>query len=189
MSEMDNIASMVEGARSKGKFNLAEVIKGKGNPEDVVEVYLDSESAYELSKLSDKIIESIDEDEIEEIKKRADELTEKILKSKLTFYMRGIDQGLVESIERQAKLKNIDNEDEDLWFVDYFSALVAENVYKVEDADGNIDESKFTLEDANQWRSFMPAEAWGLLVASMQKLTLATGYFRGLTDAGFLPKS
>ena len=55
-------------------------------------------------------------------------------------------------------------------------------------AEGEEDERLFTIQDANQMRSYLPAEVWGLLVEKMQQLSLASAYFKGLTDAGFLPK-
>jgi len=184
--QVDEVLTLVETAQSKSKFKLEDVIKGFGFPQDTVEVYLDSESAYELSKLNDELIEESDPVEIERLEAEAAALSEKILKSKLVFHMRGIDQGQIEKIEKQSRLNQ---EDEDAWIMDYFTALTAANVQKVEMADGSVDESVFTIEDARSWRELMPAEAWQSLIATMQKLPLASGYFKGLTDAGFLPKS
>lgn len=184
--QVDEVLTLVETAQSKSKFKLEDVIKGFGYPQDTVEVYLDSESAYELSKLNDELMGEIDPAEIERLEAEAAILSDKILKSKLIFHMRGIDQGQVEKLEKQARLNQ---ETEDSWIMDYFTALVAANVQKVELADGSVDESVFTIEDARSWRETIPAEAWESLLATMQKLTLASGYFKGLTDAGFLPKS
>jgi hypothetical protein len=54
---------------------------------------------------------------------------------------------------------------------------------------GKIDERIFTGEDVEELRSYLSSEAWDKIVGTMQKLTLATGYFKGLSDAGFLQKS
>lgn len=187
--KLQEVVDLVEKAQSKGKFKLEEVIKGHGLPEDIVEVYLNSDAAYKLSKLSDVLITLIDPAEITKLEAEAELLKAEILKSKLTFYMRGIDQSAIELLEKQARDLNKDDEDEDAWLIDYFCALIASNVYKVEDADGNVDDSVFTIEDAKKWRGSLPTEAWSALTEAMQKLTLAVGYFKGLTDAGFLPKS
>lgn len=187
--KLQEVIDLVDKAQSKGKFKLEEVIKGHGLPEDIVEVYLNSDAAYKLSKLSDELSGTIDPTEVAKLEAEAELLKAEILKSKLTFHMRGIDQSAIELMEKQARDLNKDNEDEDAWLIDYFCALIASNVYKVEDADGNVDDSVFTIEDARKWRGSLPAEAWGALTEAMQKLTLAAGYFKGLTDAGFLPKS
>jgi hypothetical protein len=184
MSDYQEILDVVQEAQSKSKFRLADVIKGVGYPEDIVDVYLDAESAYELTKVSDRLDEAVTVEEISALEERADELSEKIKKSKLSFYMRGIDQKQVEAIEEQAKIANPEN-----WGEEYICALVASNVYKVVDADGEEDNSVFTSADAAEWRGSLPAESWATISSTMQKLTLASGYFKGLTDAGFLQKS
>ena len=189
MEQLQEVVNLVEKAQAKGKFKLEEVIKGHGYPEDIVEVYLNSDAAYKLSKVSDALASTAEPKLIAELEAEAEELKAAILKSKLVFHMRGIDQAQIELLEKQAKELNKDNEDEDYWVIDYFCALIASNVIKVEDADGNVDDSIFKIEDARNWRGTLPADAWAALTEAMQKLTLATGYFKGLTDAGFLPKS
>lgn len=187
--KLQEVVDLVDKAQAKGKFKLEEVIKGHGYPEDIVEVYLNSDAAYKLSKISDALASTVEPTAVAKLEAEAETLKAEILKSKLVFHMRGIDQGQIELLEKQAKELNKDNEDEDYWVLDYFCALIASNVVKVEDADGNVDDSVFKIEDARKWRASLPADAWNVLTESMQKLTLATGYFKGLTDAGFLPKS
>lgn len=183
MSEEQDVLSLVQEAQSPAKFNLAEVVKGRGYPEDKVTVFVDAESAYELSQVNDALVQLENPEDTVELEKRVKELSEKILASKLVFYMRGIDQKQVELIEKQTRKE--DNED---WVIDYFSALVAANIVKVEDANGNVDERPFTLQEISELRYGLPAESWEAIIGTMQKLTLATGYFKGLTDAGFLQK-
>jgi hypothetical protein len=60
---------------------------------------------------------------------------------------------------------------------------------RIENADGEIDEKVFESEDIAELRKHLPREVFDLLIAKMQQLTLAGAYFKGLTDAGFLPKS
>jgi hypothetical protein len=188
MSEdIKEVLDMVEDAQSKGKFNLAEVIKGRGYPEDTIEIYFDAESAYALNKLNDELVQITDPAESEPLEAKAKELADKILESKLTFHMRGVSQALVEAIENKSKVNK--SKDEDGFFLEYFSRLIAATIVKVVDANGKTDDHTFTLEDIEQMRGLLPSESWELLVSTTQKLTLASGYFKGLTDAGFLPKS
>lgn len=187
MSETNEVVSLVEAAQSKSKFNLAEVIKGRGYPEDSVTVYLDVASAYELSKLNDQLINTVDGSDTSEIEAQIKELEKKILDSRLVFHMRGIDQKQVEAIEANTR-KDLEEENEE-WVIDYMCALVAANIVSVEGATGEKEERLFTLEDVTELRGVLSGEAWDSLIATMQKLTLATGYFKGLTDAGFLQKS
>jgi hypothetical protein len=185
--EIQEVLDLVEGAQKPGNFNLGEFVKGRGYPQDSVEIYVDVESAYELSKLNEKLIKVTETEESEKFEAEAKVLSDKILASKLTFKMRGIDQRQVEKIEQDSKAKFKENDDN--WILDYMCELVASNIISVTDASGKIDERIFTGQDVEDLRSYLSSEAWEKIVATMQKLTLATGYFKGLTDAGFLQKS
>lgn len=188
MSEnIAEVLDLVKEAQSPNKFNLSEVIKGRGYPEDKVEVYLDVESAYKLDKLNDKLILLTTEEETAPVEAEAKELADKILESKLTFHMRGIPQSVVEAIERKSKVNKSGQDDEVV--MEYFSRIIAASIIKVEDAQGNIDDHQFTHEEVSELRGSFPSESWTALLSAVQKLTLASGYFQGLTDAGFLPKS
>lgn len=183
---------MVKEAQKPSTFNLAEVIKERGYPSKEVTIYTDAEAAFDLVEIEDKMNELKEPDE--ELEKQAEALAERVQASKLTFVMRGVGQGVVERIvEKADKLYKKPDSDEDEyatdWFKYYITSLVASNVVKVIDADGNVDESHFEYEEMLEIRNNLPSDSWGLLVSTMQKLTLATGYFKGLTDAGFLPKS
>ena len=99
--------------------------------------------------------------------------------------MQGIDQKSIEAIESDIKAEK----DSDEWWNIYMASLIASNIKSVENASGQVDEHKFTLEEVLELRGSLSGESWNLLMSTMQKLTLATGYFKGLTDAGFLQKS
>jgi hypothetical protein len=187
VNEFQEVLDLVEDAQKPGKFNLGEFVKGRGYPQDSVEVYVDVESAYELSKLNEKLVKITDAKESEKLEAEAKVLSDKILASKLIFKMRGIDQKQVEKIEDDSRKKF--KEDESAWILDYMCELVAANIINVTDASGKVDERIFTGKDIDDLRSYLSPEAWEKIVATMQKLTLATGYFKGLSDAGFLQKS
>lgn len=185
--EANEVLSLVEKAQSKGNFNLADVIKGRGYPEDIVEVFVDIASAYEISKLNDELVLIQDPELAKPVEDKIRDLEKNVLASKLIFRMRGIDQKQVEAIEAKEKAEGSTESDE--WWTNYMAALVASNIVSVENANGEVDESLFSKEDALNLRGALPRESWDKLIQTMQKLTLATGYFRGLTDAGFLQKS
>jgi len=75
------------------------------------------------------------------------------------------------------------------WIREWTCGLVAANLVSVENAAGELDERVFTSEDVNEFRQYLPKEIWDMVTEKMQQLTLAGAYFKGLTDAGFLPKS
>jgi len=185
--DVKEVLAVVEEAQKPGNFNLGEFVKGRGYPQDTVEIYVDVESAYELSKLNDTLVQTTDEAELTKLEAKAKELSDKIMESKLTFKMRGVDQKQVEAIEESSRKKYQD--DDNAWVIDYMCELVASNIVSVTDAKGNVDERVFTGKDVEDLRGYLGSEAWEKLISTMQKLTLATGYFKGLTDAGFLQKS
>jgi len=192
MSE-DNVVELVQEAQSKGKFKLTDAIKGRAFPEASVDIYIDAGSAYEFGQIQEEI-KSVDagSQKHEEMLSRMEELAEAIKESKLTFHMRGVGQGIVEKATRLATKKYPKaekGEEENEWVAYYLSMLVAENIVKVVDFEGNVDDSKFTVDDVLELRAIMPVDSWELLIDTMQKLTLASGYFEAVTDSGFLPKS
>lgn len=188
--DFEEVVSLVADAQKKNVFNLADAIKGRSAPEKVITVYTDMQSALDLKEVNEKMSDFkyiMDESLYAGLEAEAKGLTEKLSKSKLTFYMRGIDQ---EATEKVTDFGGDRIADGTLEFAkEYTCALVAANIVKVEDADGNVDERKFTLEDGKALYKNLPVEAWMTLVNTMEQLTLATGIFRGITDAGFLPKS
>ncbi len=192
------VLSLVEKAQSKGVFNITDFAKGRAYPQDIVTVYIDVDSAYELSKVNEEIGDAKlgEEDKVAQLEEQAKELTEKILKSKLVFHMRGVNQDIIERVTEKCNkdfppVKNQFGQEEpnESWMKEWTCALVAENIVKVENADGEFDERVFTADDVNEFRKYLPREVWDIIVEKMQQLTLASAYFKGLTDAGFLPKS
>lgn len=192
---LEETLELVKEARKPGKFNLVDVIKDRAFPEREVDVYTNADAAFKLVELDEqmKAIVGIDQEKYDALEEEAQVLAEELQKSKLSFLMRGVGQGVIEEVTEKANTlyNNPDAEDHDSegWFRFYVTALIASNVVRVTDAEGNVDERQFTVDEMMEIRNNIPADAWAVLVNTMQKLTLASGYFKGLTDAGFLPKS
>jgi hypothetical protein len=160
-----------------------------------VDIYLDSSAAFELDEMNRELQELINMGKLEEhdkLKEKADKLVEKIKASKLTFHMRGVGQDLVEKITKQADElhpRSEETSENPDWIKFYLAALIASNIVKVTDAEGNEDDTKYTAEDILEIRGIIPIDSWEVLIDTMQKLTLAGAYFDAITDAGFLPRS
>jgi hypothetical protein len=194
----EEVLELVDKAQKKGTFDIAKFAKGIAYPEDSVTAYLDIESAYKLNTINDEMarLKLADPAEYEKLEAQTKELSEKILASKVVFHMRGVNQEVIESITEKADKKFpkkldpmgqvIENED---WLKEWTCALIASNLVQIENAEGEIDEKHYETEDVLELRKHLPREIFDLLIAKMQQLTLAGAYFKGLTDAGFLPKS
>tara|TARA_R110000782_G_scaffold24891_9_gene64694 strand:- start:5879 stop:6529 length:651 start_codon:yes stop_codon:yes gene_type:complete len=188
----DNIIDLATEAQKKGKFSLADAIKGRAFPESSVDVYVDAASAFEFKTVQESAAElKPDSPEHEAALVQMEELSDKIKSSRLTFHMRGVGQGAVEEITQKAEelYPQIEGSDDPSWIKYYLSALIASNITRVTDQEGNEDDSTFTAEDVMILRDIMPIDSWEVLIDTMQKLTLASSYFDAVTDAGFLPKS
>lgn len=184
--------AIVKEAQAKGVFNLSEVIKGRGFPTKDVTIYLDAESAFQLAEVDQEMNDFLDADYRAELDAKAQELAAKIRKSALTFTMRGVSQKIVDKVMKEANEKHPRddaNGNNPEWVKFYVSSLVAQNIIRVTDAEGNVDEHIFTVDEIYSLRDEITRDAWDVLADTMQKLTLASGYFEQLTDAGFLPKS
>lgn len=188
----DNIINLAEEAQKKGKFSLADAIKGRAYPEKAVDIYIDGASAFQLSMVTEAMREMDPASpDYEKMHQEAEALSQKIVDSKLTFHMRGVGQGVVERIIKEAteKFGSDNGMNDPEWVKYYLCALIAENIVKVSDTEGNEDDSKFSPEDIMELRDAIPIDSWEILIETMQKLTLASSYFDAATDAGFLPKS
>ena len=194
----EEVLDLVDKAQKKGTFDIAKFAKGMAYPEDKVVAYLDIESAYKLNLLNDQMakVKLAEPDEYTKLEAQAKELSDKILSSKVVFHMRGVNQEVIESITDKCDKKFpkkldalgqvIDNEE---WLKEWTCGLIASNLVQIENADGDVDDKHHETEDVIELRKHLPREIFDLLVAKMQQLTLAGAYFKGLTDAGFLPKS
>jgi len=194
----EEVLKLVEKAQAKGTFNIVDFAKGRGYPQDSVTAYLDLESAYELNKINKQIndVQFGKDEDAEALQAKAKELSEKILASKIVFNMRGVNQATIESITEKCnaefppKVNAFGQEEADReWLKAWTCGLVAANLVSIENADGEVDERLFTADDVDEFRQHLPKEIWDLIEEKMQQLTLAGAYFKGLTDAGFLPKS
>jgi hypothetical protein len=180
---------LVAEAQKPGKFNLADAIKNRSFPEKSVVVYTDILSARKLYDLQEDLETAAFKGDVEEYSKLEEEaktIAESVKSSKLVFHLKGLAQDVVDRIGDA-----IDTNDKtDIsWSKDYICALLAESITSVENASGDIDDHKFTLEDTKGMYVNLPQESWSLLIEAVEQLTLATGIFKGITDAGFLQKS
>jgi hypothetical protein len=184
---------LAEEAQSKKVFNLSDAIKGRAYPQKDVTVYLDDQTAMKLVELNNKMSSVTNPEEMAELEAEVARLTNLIKESSLTFSMRGVSQEAIELVLKQMnqkyKVKGSEGTENSEWMKDYITTLVSMNIVSVTDSSGAKDSEAFDFARTEEIRKNIPAAEWGKLVETMQKLTLAGGYFEQLTDAGFLQKS
>ena len=193
---IEKTLELVDQAQQKGTFDITAFAKDRAYPQDTVVAYLDVDSAYKLTAANDKLSRTLAGEEYEKLEAEANELAAKIMESKIVFHLRGVNQEIIERVTVEANktypsAKNSFGQDEvsEDWIRFWTTSLVAENLIKIVNSKGQEDERKFTQAEVLELRKYLPKEVWELIVEKMQQLTLASSYFKGLTDAGFLPKS
>lgn len=195
--ELQEIQERTESALSKGTFSLRDALNHRSYPTSKVKVYLDVENIHRLGKVNERLEElaqSRDQhrEEFDKREKQAETLKEQILKSGLTFHLRGISSGEVEKITKEARewAKGQDLAEDAQETTDYYmQALLAKHIVKVEDAQGQFDEHQYTVEEISALEEVLPGEQYTLLVRGFTALTFETAYFNSAVDAGFLPTS
>ena len=184
---------LVKEAQSAKVFNLADAIKGRAYPTTSVRVYLDDASAMELVEVNLRMNRTTDPELLAELEKIAEDLAKAIMNSALTFEMRGVGQSTIEAVtEKVNVMHNVPNAEEahsQEWLKDYITHLVAINIVSVTNSEGAVDKEPFDYQKTEELRKVLSVTEWNKLVGTMQKLTLAGGYFDQLTDAGFLQRS
>lgn len=193
---IEQTLELVEKAQEKGTFDITAFAKDRAYPQDTITAYLDVDAAYRLTALNNKLSKTLAGEEYDVLEAEANDLAKKIIESKIVFHLRGVNQEIIEHVTNEANKiypteKNAFGQGEvgEDWVRFWTTSLVAENLIKIVNAKGEEDERKFTQTEVLELRKYLPKEVWELIVEKMQQLTLASSYFKGLTDAGFLPKS
>lgn len=100
---MSDVKSMVDEAQSQETFSFAEVVQGRGYPQDEVTLVLDEATAYQISKLEKQIASETDSKKADELAEGLVPLKEKLAKSKFVFKIRGISSELREELLKKAR--------------------------------------------------------------------------------------
>lgn len=212
MSEdiIEQANNLAEEAKAPGVFSILNVLKERAYPKEQVNVYLDEQSAYDASLVQEKIDELLksadvgNQDAIDDLSAKRDALLGNLEKSKYTFFVTGLSEGLRSDIYDQASEKfpieydesknpftgevvksEIDNKERDRYFT---NLLWHSSIEKIVAPDGAVQES-VTMEDIVKLRELLPLAGIGAVTQSIEKLRTATAIFMLTVDEDFLAKS
>jgi hypothetical protein len=179
---LTDVVDLVSAAKEQGTFSILDAIKGRGYPSDSETVYTDVEAAYEVNRLEEQINDSKDSKEVDRLVAVQQEYKDRVKASALTFKMRGINEGVIDGIKKEAqgKFEDIWTGEGAQWCNDRY---LAAHIVEVSDAEGNVDEHKWTGEEVEGLRFLLPRESFETLTTLMHKLTFAASYF----DASVTP--
>lgn len=214
------------------EFDARAFIRGASVAHEDVTVFTDAATAWELAKVeaelakAEELVESLSagtnmgithseghdeaEAEVEALKARELELTEKAIASKMTFSLRGLSRKQVALIDKKhrkaikpAARKNYadDMDGEEEYNLADFERnrerneqiaydLVASSIYKVTDSEGTEDTNVWSLDDAEALAANLYDSEWYRIYNKVQELTFSEHVFRATVerDADFLSK-
>lgn len=144
-------------------FSLLDAVKGRSYPEDTVTIYTDVATAYEVDRLNAAANEAKDGDEANTFDAQLTVAKATLAASAKTVRMRGFAPGVSKSILKEAHAlfkvedgKTVDDVPEAFAWVNRRS--IAEAIISVTDADGNVDDHHFTVEDIEALENYLPQE-------------------------------
>jgi hypothetical protein len=215
---MSDIEEIVEKAKAPGRFNIVDVLKGRGYPTDEVEIFIDENVAFMASdiedsirKLSEKMDSEKDKSELDALVKRHEELIERKEKlveemggARYVFHLQGISEGERDDIWKKSVDRHPIKHDTDrnplTGKVDrvevqsperdkYFTSLLwAAHIKKIVDPEGN-EQDGITLDDALELRRSLPLASIGKITEAIEKMRASTAVFMMTVDEDFLAKS
>lgn len=177
----------IEEAMAKGTFSVLAAVQKRAYPTADVTVHTDAGTAYEIvALLEESDAPGTTDARVNAIDKKVKALLKELGKSALTFHMRGISQGLSDSISEEAAKAEPD--DEEARNIHSNMAHLAAHIVRVTDAEGNVDEHLFTREEADALRGFLPPDEFERIYTKMNELTFQARYFDRAVSADFLSK-
>lgn len=222
MSEELNVEAAkakAEELKSEESFDLAEVLKGASYPTDDVSIFLDGAKAHELNMVLDEISElsrqALDytagnnggmtdspekeelDEQIEELELRQKALIADVLKSRLTFTIRGAAPEQWKLIikkwtRKSKKADDIEDEQERIdWANEKIDAeLLSKTVVKIVDSNGKAQKGAVSMETIENLRGTVLQSEFAKLLETSNTMTFANGLFHNTiaADADFLSK-
>lgn len=124
------------------------------------------------------------------------ELRDRIKDSAVTIHLSGFEPGDMEDLREELGRKyppvkvGEEYQSNPEWNKHYSAGLIARAIVWTQRADETEPNyAKITPEIALKWRRILPDESYLALTQATSEVTLATGIFKSLEDAGFLAKS
>lgn len=210
---VEEITELVEEAKKPGVFNIVNALKERAYPHDDVVVYLDEQSAYEASVLTERIEELNKEvlilatpelqEELDTLTRQRKILLDSIESSKYIFKIVGVSEGKRDELMKKAAKRfpieykedknpfsgevtrtELENDERDR----YFTNLIWQaHIAKITDPEGNLQEG-VSLDDVAVLRDALPIASQGKINQAVEKIRNATALFLYSVDEDFLAK-
>ena len=179
-------------------FDFYKMAAGATTPEDKVDIYLDTETAYRAANIEDKLnspsryyrraTETEDEREarVAALEEELAELKKELEKSRATFTLKGILSTRVAQLKREHEAQFGTEATSDESYKRYNASLLAAHIVRIEDATGAVDEQEWDTDRVEQLFNMLPGDAVQRLMDAVIKLSLDTNYLEKVTvDSDF----
>ena len=162
-------------------FDLFEFVSGQSYPEELVPVYVDRKSVYEIDKLEAEIADEVDSDKANELDARIKVLNETVRETALTFHLRGIPSPVVIAVEKKIDAKFGEESEDPERFMEKFNELIALHIQYVSRPDGSKDERSWDRESVAKLFETLPAGQAAKLLDATVELSIRARAFENYT--------
>ncbi len=163
-------------------FDIFAMAEGTTYPEDSVVIYTDSEAAYKIAKLDEKLNSSfkysLDQSQQKELEQERAEIKKQFDKSKITVYMRGLPERKVQQIRKEQDAKYGENIFPEARKEEWQNRLIQAHLQKAVNYKG--EEQDLQNQDVDKiavWYLQLPRESQHRLDQLVADLTLKSNYF------------
>jgi hypothetical protein len=186
-----------------GNFSLIERLQNRNLPEEDVDVYLDERLGWDLIRLEEKHADAKKDAEARALEAKIEKVRKQLQESRYVFTLRGMSSErydeIIDEVTEQYPFEyeenvnpltgqrtkvEIPNEDRDQLFNTLF---LAETIVKVQDPDGNVDES-IDAAAVELIKRLAPLDAVRRITNLATRMRMAVEWMDVIQDEDFSPK-
>jgi cell division protein FtsX len=203
----EQVKELADEAKQSGVFNIVDAIKGRAYPSEQVSVFLTEDTAYEASKIKEKMdseAATLSDSKMKELNKKLEELVKKMDSEKFIFTITGISEGdrdsMLESVLEkfpmeydeqknpftgEVKKVELENKQRDKIFTDM---IWKSHIVKIVSPDGS-EQKDLTDSEIEVLRTSLPLASIAAINEAIEKVRVASAVFMASLDEDFLAKS
>jgi len=154
--------------------------------------YKDTLSQLKKAQLEDTKSAKNAQAEYDKLEAEGQLLADKLEESKVTLGLRGFPNTVVDSLRKKLNAQypaGIEGNANEAWDEAYSAEIVSAAISWTQRAGEEKSTQHISPAVVTKWRNALPEESYAKLVKAVGEVTLATGFFKSLEDAGFLAKS
>ena len=167
-------------------FNIFEMAAGRTYPEIPVRLYMDRDAVYKISLLEKRIGHEFNKEKVAVLEKEQSALRERAKKSAVIVTMRGVPNRRLEELRDETDAKfgiddiKLDDTTRRLKSEHFMNSIIAAEIVKIEDNDGNVDETKWDADKVAELLLLLSPEDSGLLAKTANELSYKSDFYENV---------